>query len=202
MRQTNRQIYVAPVHDRPLIGKAKWFFRAAADHDRLSQVTVAGGKVRCDMSFIIAAPQELAVVASNVADMGASIHSATTAASAHTNSLAAAAADEISTQIAAAFSAHGQEFQQVSAQAAAFHDQFVQTLTASGNAYTAAEANAAQALAGSSVPLSAAAMNNASAAAAYLPYFPYTGIGIIDRLIYAINTLFFQFDLLLYQFIF
>jgi hypothetical protein len=150
------------------------------------------------MSFVVAAPDALATVASNVADMGSTIKSATTAAAAHTNSLTAAAADEVSTQIAAMFSAHGLEFQQLSAQAAAFHEQFVQTLTASANAYTAAETSATQTLSSSvagasGAAISLAAITNAAAASGpYLPYLPYTGIGLLDRLIFGINSLLYQ----------
>ena len=147
-------------------------------------------------------------MASNVADMGSTIKSATTAAAAHTNSLAAAAADEVSTQIAALFSTHGLEFQQLSAQAAAFHEQFVQNLTASANAYNAAEASTTQTLgsmfsnAGLAPAGGPAAMASAAATPGpYLPYLPYTGIGLLDRLIFGINSLLFQIDLLLYQFI-
>jgi hypothetical protein len=42
----------------------------------------------------------------------------------------AAAEDEVSAAIAAVFSAHGQGFQALGAQAAAFHEQFVRTLNA------------------------------------------------------------------------
>jgi hypothetical protein len=146
------------------------------------------------MSFVLATPEALASVASNVANVGLTIRSATAAAAAHTNSLAAAAADEVSTQVAALFSAHGLEFQQLSAQAAAFHDQFVQNLTGSANAYTAAEATTTQTLGG-------AAASAAATPAPYLPYLPYTGIGLLDRLVVAINALFYQIDLLLYLYV-
>jgi triacylglycerol lipase len=52
----------------------------------------------------------------------------------------AAAEDEVSAAIAALFSAHGQGFQAVSAQAAAFHAQFVQALKSSAASYASAEA--------------------------------------------------------------
>ncbi|WP_164926778.1 PE family protein, partial [Mycobacterium tuberculosis] len=51
-------------------------------------------------------------------------------------------ADEVSTAIAALFGAHGQAYQALSAQAQAFHAQFVQALTSGGGAYAAAEAAA------------------------------------------------------------
>jgi hypothetical protein len=98
------------------------------------------------MSFLLTAPQELATAASDLAGLGSTISTANAAASAPTTQLLPAAADEVSTQIAALFSTHGQGFQRLSAQAAAFHGQFVQALTASANMYAAAEANAAQTL--------------------------------------------------------
>lgn len=55
----------------------------------------------------------------------------------------AAAADEVSATVAALFGAHAQSYQSVGAQAAAFHDQFVQALTAGGGAYAATEAASA-----------------------------------------------------------
>ena len=54
--------------------------------------------------------------------------------------LLAAAADEVSVQIAAVFAAHAQGYQTLSAQAATFHDQFVSALTTGAAAYAAAEA--------------------------------------------------------------
>ena len=52
----------------------------------------------------------------------------------------AAAEDEVSAAIAAVFSAHGQGFQALSAQAAAFHAQFVQALKSSAGSYASTEA--------------------------------------------------------------
>jgi hypothetical protein len=98
------------------------------------------------MSFLLAAPQELADAASDLAGVRSTLSTANAAASAPTTGLLPAAADEVSTQIAKLFSAHAKGFQRLSAQAAAFHDQFVQALNASANTYTTAEANAAQTL--------------------------------------------------------
>ncbi|WP_152331020.1 PE family protein, partial [Mycobacterium tuberculosis] len=64
------------------------------------------------------------------------------AAAANTTALLAAGADEVSTAVAALFGAHGQAYQALSAQAQAFHAQFVQALTSGGGAYAAAEAAA------------------------------------------------------------
>ena len=52
----------------------------------------------------------------------------------------AAAADEVSTAVAALFSGHGQAFHALSSQAAAFHAQFVQNMTSGGAAYAGTEA--------------------------------------------------------------
>jgi hypothetical protein len=98
------------------------------------------------MSFLLTSPDALIGTASNVADIGSTLTRANAAAAAQTNSLVAAAADEVSTQIAALFSEHGLEFQQLNAQASAFHERFVQALTVSAQTYAAAEANAAQLL--------------------------------------------------------
>jgi hypothetical protein len=98
------------------------------------------------MSLLVAAPQLLADAASDLAGLGSTISTANAAASPPTTGLLPAAADEVSTQIAALFSTHGQGFQRLSAQAAAFHEQFVRALTAGANTYATAEANAVQTL--------------------------------------------------------
>jgi len=98
------------------------------------------------MSFLVAAPQLLADAASDLAGLGSTIGTANAAAAAPTTGLVPAAADEVSTQIATLFSAHGQGFQRLSTQVAAFHEQFVKSLTASADAYAAAETNAVQTL--------------------------------------------------------
>lgn len=51
----------------------------------------------------------------------------------------AAGADEVSAGIAALFGAHARAYQALSAQAAAFHAQFVQALNAGAGSYAAAE---------------------------------------------------------------
>ena len=51
-----------------------------------------------------------------------------------------AAADEVSALTAAAFAAHGQLYQEISAQAAAIHQLFVAILEASAGSYAATEA--------------------------------------------------------------
>ena len=91
------------------------------------------------MSYVIAAPEFVTVAASDLATIGSTIRAAHTAAGA-TTQIVAAAEDEVSAAIAAVFSAHGQGFQALGAQAAAFHDQFVQALTAAAGSYAGAEA--------------------------------------------------------------
>jgi hypothetical protein len=44
--------------------------------------------------------------------------------------------DQVSAAVASMFAAHAQQYQSVSAQAAAFHNQFVQTLNSAGGAYS------------------------------------------------------------------
>jgi hypothetical protein len=92
------------------------------------------------MSYLIAAPDLLTTAATSAASIGSSIRAANLAASAPTSTLMAAAGDEVSTAIASLFSRQAQEYQALTAQAAAFHEQFVQAVNAAGGAYAAAEA--------------------------------------------------------------
>lgn len=98
------------------------------------------------MSFVFAAPPELATAASDLAGIGSTVGSANAAAAAPTTGVLASAADQVSAQVAALLSEHGLGYQQVSAQMAAFHERFVQTLSAGASTYAEAEANAAQTL--------------------------------------------------------
>ena len=97
------------------------------------------------MSFVVAAPEIMTAAAGNVAGIGSAIDEATAAAAAPTTGVAAVAADEVSIAISRLFGAYGQEFQAVSAQAAAFQDQFVSLLNGGAAAYLSTEiANAEQ----------------------------------------------------------
>ena len=100
------------------------------------------------MSSVIAAPDLITTAATDLANIGSTIRAADAAAGSSTTGVLAAAEDEVSAAIAAFFSAHGQGFQALSAQAAAFHDQFVQALNGAGRAYAAAEAANASPLQG------------------------------------------------------
>ncbi|MBW0013551.1 PE family protein, partial [Mycobacterium sp.] len=99
------------------------------------------------MPFLIAVPELIADVAKDLANIGSMVGSANNAVAPATTGLLPAAADEVSTQIAALFSTHAAGYQKLSAQAAAFHQQFVQNLSAGAGTYAAAEANAVQTLA-------------------------------------------------------
>jgi hypothetical protein len=98
------------------------------------------------MSLLLAVPEALVAAASDVAGIGSTLSMANAAAAAPTTGVLAAAADEVSTQVAALFSQHAQGYQQLSARAAAFHQQFVQAMTTSASSYMAAEADVAQTL--------------------------------------------------------
>ncbi|WP_139836852.1 PE family protein, partial [Mycobacterium szulgai] len=92
------------------------------------------------MSYVFAAPELVAVAAAELTDIGSAVNAAAGSAAASTTQLMTAAADEVSTQIAALFSSHGTQFQALNAHAAAFHDQFLRNLNASANSYALAEA--------------------------------------------------------------
>jgi triacylglycerol lipase len=99
------------------------------------------------MSFVIAAPEMMTAAATDLATIGSDLSAAYTAAATQTTGVLAAAEDEVSAAIAALFSARGQGFHALGAQAAAFHDQFVQALTASAGSFASAEAQAVNTLA-------------------------------------------------------
>lgn len=84
---------------------------------------------------MIAAPEAIAAAATDLASIGSTIGAANAAAAANTTAVLAAGADQVSVAIAAAFGAHGQAYQALSAQAATFHIQFVQALTAGAGSY-------------------------------------------------------------------
>jgi hypothetical protein len=98
------------------------------------------------MSFVGVAPDLLIAAATDLANIGDALSAARAAAAAPTTRIVAAAQDEVSTAIAEVFAAGGQQFQDLGAQAATFHDQFVQALTGSGGAYAGAESAAAAAV--------------------------------------------------------
>jgi PE family len=99
------------------------------------------------MSFVTTQPELLTVAAGNLQGIGAEMTAGNAAAAAPTTGVVPAAADEVSALTAAQFAAHAEMYQAVSAQAAAIHEMFVNTLGISGGSYAATEAaNAAAAL--------------------------------------------------------
>jgi hypothetical protein len=98
------------------------------------------------MTFVTTQPETLVAVATNLSGVGSSMSAQNAAVAAPTTGVLPAATDEVSTLTAWQFAAHGQLYQAVSAQAAAIHQMFVDTLLTSAGSYAAAEAaNAAAA---------------------------------------------------------
>jgi hypothetical protein len=95
---------------------------------------------RFQMSYLIAVPEILDSAATDLASIAGTLNAANASAAAHTTGIVAAAQDEVSAAIAALFSQRAQAYQAVSAQAAAFHQQFMQALTAGAGVYAGAEA--------------------------------------------------------------
>jgi hypothetical protein len=91
------------------------------------------------MSFLFTQPQALLAAATDLAGIGSTLNTASTAAAGPTMGVLAAGADEVSAVVAALFGAHGQRYQSMSAQAAALHSEFVQAMNAAGIAYARAE---------------------------------------------------------------
>ncbi|WP_191499908.1 PE family protein, partial [Mycobacterium simulans] len=98
------------------------------------------------MSYVLADLDMLAAATGDVAGIASSLSAANAAAAASTTALVAAAGDEVSAAIASLFSSHGQQYQVLSVEAAAFHARFVQALNSAGGAYAAAEAASASPL--------------------------------------------------------
>ncbi|ODR17030.1 PE family protein [Mycobacterium gordonae] len=81
------------------------------------------------MSFLTAQPEELAAAAGKLQTVGAQQAAQNAAAAVPTTSgVIPAAADEVSALQASLFAAYGSLYQQVSAEAAAMYDTFVNTL--------------------------------------------------------------------------
>ena len=99
------------------------------------------------MSFVTTQPELLWAAAGHLHGIGSAMTAGNAAAAAPTIGVVPAAADEVSALTAAQFAAHAEMYQAVSAQAAAIHEMFVNTLGISAASYAATEAaNAAAAL--------------------------------------------------------
>lgn len=97
------------------------------------------------MSILSVAPDIMNAAAGNLAEIGSAMTAANAAAAPPTTGLVAMAADQVSAAVTAAFATHAQDYQALSARMAAFHDQFVRSLSNGAGAYLCAEiANAEQ----------------------------------------------------------
>lgn len=92
------------------------------------------------MSLVSVEPEALVSAGADLTLIDGAIRQANAAAATPTTAVLAAAGDDVSTAIAALFSNVGKEYQALSIQAAAFHEQFVQNLTAGIGSYGATEA--------------------------------------------------------------
>ena len=101
-----------------------------------SVIDAEGGGV----SLLVVAPELLGSAAADLESIGSALHAAHVAAAVPTTGLATAGADEVSAALAALFAGYGQEYQALSAQASAFHQQFVQALSSGAGSYLTAEA--------------------------------------------------------------
>ncbi|WP_156689647.1 PE family protein [Mycobacterium sp. Marseille-P9652] len=116
------------------------------------------------MDFVVAVPELVTSAAQDLAGLHSTLIESTAAAAGPTTAVVAAAQDEVSAGIAALFGALGQEYQAISAQAATFHQQFVNLLNAGAAAYVGTEAaNAEQALLGALTAPAATAPAGAAA---------------------------------------
>jgi len=92
------------------------------------------------MSFVSTVPDLIETAAGDLAGIRSTLSAATAAAAPSTTGVATAAADEVSVAISALFDTHGRQFQALSAQAEAFHSEFVQLLNSGAASYLSAEA--------------------------------------------------------------
>jgi PE-PPE domain/PE family len=98
------------------------------------------------MSYLVAAPEVMSAVATDIDGIGSALDAAHTAVAGPTSGLVAAAGDEVSTAIARLFGEYGRAYQAVVPPAARFHSEFTQTLAAAESAYAQAEAAASNGL--------------------------------------------------------
>jgi hypothetical protein len=92
------------------------------------------------VSFVNTQPEGLSAAARSLAAIGSALQAQNAAAAAPTTGVIPAAADEVSLLVASQFAAHAQMYQEVSAQAAAVHQMFVNMLSTGAGSYAATEA--------------------------------------------------------------
>jgi hypothetical protein len=126
------------------------------------------------MSSLSVAPDLVSEASGKLENLCSALRSASAAAATQTTAIAAPAADQVSTAVAALLGTHGQEFQTLNAQAAAFHDEFVNRLSGGAAQYEGAElGNAQQMLANTiNAPAQALAAAAANPADTLLSGFP------------------------------
>jgi hypothetical protein len=92
------------------------------------------------MSFVTTYPEHLTAAASNLQSLGAALNAGNAAAAAPTTGVVPAAIDEVSILTAAQFATYGQQFQELSAQAARIQATLAATLATNGVSYAETEA--------------------------------------------------------------
>ncbi len=106
------------------------------------------GAGRGDVSHLMVAPELLLSATADLEGIGSALNAANATAAVPTTALAVAGADEVSAAVAALFAGFGRDYQTLSSQVSAFHQQFTQALSAGAGSYAAAEATAATTLQG------------------------------------------------------
>jgi hypothetical protein len=104
------------------------------------------------MSFVTTLPEQLAAAAAKLEGIGSSMAGQNAAAAAPTTAIAPAAGDQVSALQATQFTAFGNLYQSISAQAQAIHQQLVNALGANAGSY--GDTEAANQAAAASTPLS------------------------------------------------
>lgn len=100
------------------------------------------------MSLLSVAPDMVSAASGSLENLGSALRSANAAAASQTTAVLAPAADEVSAAITALLGTHAQQFQAANAQAASFHDNFVNLLNGGAAQYVSTElANVQQTLA-------------------------------------------------------
>jgi hypothetical protein len=92
------------------------------------------------MSYVVASPEYVTAAAHDLATIGLNLGTANESALAMASGVAPPGSDEVSLIVAALFDSHAQAYQALSAQAALFHQQFVQLMSGGAGAYAATEA--------------------------------------------------------------
>ncbi len=87
------------------------------------------------MQFLSVIPEQVESAAQDLAGIRSALSASYAAAAGPTTAVVSAAEDEVSTAIASIFGAYGRQCQVLSAQASAFHDEFVNLLKTGATAY-------------------------------------------------------------------